>query len=145
MPWHLQDQNNGTHDIDIRSYSFFSKCYNFYPNVTILSLKLLRGYHVIWGYIKGGCSRGRGEYKRGYIVQCGKITAQVSASNVYKHFHRQMIHASPDTGTNMMTSSNGNIFRVTGPLCREFTGYRWIPHTKASDAKLWCFLWSVPE
>ena len=22
----------------------------------------------------------------------------------------------------MMTSSNGNIFRVTGPLCREFTG-----------------------
>ena len=26
------------------------------------------------------------------------------------------------TFTNMMTSSNGNIFRVTGPLCREFTG-----------------------
>ena len=23
---------------------------------------------------------------------------------------------------NMMTSSNGNIFRVTGPLCGEFTG-----------------------
>ena len=22
----------------------------------------------------------------------------------------------------MMTSSNGNIFRVTGPLCGEFTG-----------------------
>ena len=27
----------------------------------------------------------------------------------------------------MMTSSNGNIFRVTGHLCREFTGNRWIP------------------
>ena len=27
----------------------------------------------------------------------------------------------------MMTSSNGNIFRVTGPLCGEFTGPRWIP------------------
>ena len=26
-----------------------------------------------------------------------------------------------------MTSSNGNIFRVTGPLCGEFTGHRWIP------------------
>ena len=25
-------------------------------------------------------------------------------------------------GFNMMTSSNGNIFRVTGPLCGEFTG-----------------------
>ena len=32
----------------------------------------------------------------------------------------------------MMTSSNGNIFRVTGHLCGEFT--RWISRTKASDA-----------
>ena len=45
----------------------------------------------------------------------------------------------------MMTSSNGNIFPVTGPLCVEFTGYRWIPLTKASDAELWCFLSSAPE
>ena len=35
----------------------------------------------------------------------------------------------------MMTSSNGNIFRVTGHLCGEFTGLRWIPRTKASDAE----------
>ena len=28
----------------------------------------------------------------------------------------------------MMTSWNGNIFRVTGHLCGEFTGPRWIPH-----------------
>ena len=34
-----------------------------------------------------------------------------------------------------MTSSNGNIFRVTGPLCGEL----------ASDAERWCFLWSAPE
>ena len=40
----------------------------------------------------------------------------------------------------MMASSNGNIFRVTGPLWGEFTGDRWIPLTKASDAELWCFL-----
>ena len=39
----------------------------------------------------------------------------------------------------MMTSSNGNIFCVTGHLCGEFTGPRWIPHTKTSDAELWCF------
>ena len=45
----------------------------------------------------------------------------------------------------MMTSSNGNIFSVTGPLCGEFTGHRWIPCTKASDAELWCFLWSAPK
>ena len=30
------------------------------------------------------------------------------------------------------------------PLCGEFTGHRWIPCTKTSDAELWCFLWSAP-
>ena len=45
----------------------------------------------------------------------------------------------------MMTSLNRNIFRVTGPLWGESTGHRWIPLTKASDAELWCFLWSAPE
>ena len=40
-----------------------------------------------------------------------------------------------------MTSSNGNIFRVTGYLCGEVTGPPWIPLTKASDTELWCFLW----
>ena len=45
----------------------------------------------------------------------------------------------------MMTSSNGKIFRVTGPLCGEFTGLRWIPRTKASDAELRYFLWSAPN
>ena len=38
-----------------------------------------------------------------------------------------------------MTSSNGNIFRVTGPLLGKFT------FTKASDAELWYFLGSAPE
>ena len=44
-----------------------------------------------------------------------------------------------------MTSQNGNIFRVTGHLCGEFIGLRWIPRTRASDAELWCFLWSALE
>ena len=30
-------------------------------------------------------------------------------------------------------STNGNIFRITDPLYREFTGDQWIPCTKASD------------
>ena len=42
----------------------------------------------------------------------------------------------------MMTSSNGNIFRVTCHFCGGFSGLRWIPRTKASDAELCCFLWS---
>ena len=39
----------------------------------------------------------------------------------------------------MMTSSNGNIFRVTGHLRGELTGHRWVPHTMASDLDLWRF------
>ena len=61
---------------------------------------------------------------------------------------KQSLHSKKATLSHphgMMTSSNGNIFRVTGPLCGEFTGDRWILHTKASDAELWCFLWSGPE
>ena len=62
-----------------------------------------------------------------------RITAQM-----YRHVEHACIFL------NMVTSSNGNIFRVTGHLCGEFTGHRWIPSTKASDAEVWCFLWSAP-
>ena len=41
-----------------------------------------------------------------------------------------------------MTSSNGNIFRVTGPLCREFTGPGEFPTqspvTRGFDVSLIC-------
>ena len=47
--------------------------------------------------------------------------------------------------TIMVTSSNGNICRVTGPLCGECTGQWWIPRTKASNAALWCSLSSAPQ
>ena len=43
----------------------------------------------------------------------------------------------------MMTTSNGNIFRVTGPLWGESTGHRRIPLTKVSNTELWCLLWSA--
>ena len=84
----------------------------------------------------------------------------VHLSNLYEwrcrfyHCYWNILHWSPYmvtvvTGSfyncgNMM-SSNGNIFRVTGPLCGEFTGHRWIPHTKISDVELWCFLWFAPD
>ena len=45
----------------------------------------------------------------------------------------------------MITSSNGNIFRVNGPLWEESNGNQWIPLTKVSDAELWSFLWPTPE
>ena len=56
----------------------------------------------------------------------------------------RQVSSYPSCWIHMMTSSNGNSFRVTGPLWGEFTGHRWIPLTKASHAELWCFLWSAP-
>ena len=65
------------------------------------------------------------EFQNGYrtsqgaiILKAGSLLAQTPA-NI------------PKIAEIMMTSSNGNIFRVTGPLCGEFTGHRWIPSTKA--------------
>ena len=46
-------------------------------------------------------------------------------------------HPSSANPVDMMTSSNGNIFRVTGPLWGKSTGDRWIPYTKPSDTELW--------
>ena len=39
----------------------------------------------------------------------------------------QKINNFQQSDDTMMTSSNGNIFRVTGHLCGEFTGHRCIP------------------
>ena len=49
------------------------------------------------------------------------------------------IYDSPDR-ENMMTSSNGNIFLVTHPLCGEI---HWSPvkSPHKGDTELWCFLW----
>ena len=44
----------------------------------------------------------------------------------------------------MKTSSYGDIFRVTCPLCGKSAGNWWIPLTKTSDTDLWCVL-SAPE
>ena len=64
------------------------------------------------------------DYVRNKISLIGKRTLLVQWTSVFAK----------------MTSSSGNIFRVTGPLCGEFTGHRWIPLTKARDAELWCFV-----
>ena len=45
----------------------------------------------------------------------------------------------------MMTSSNGNIFRVAGLLWWGSIGHWWILLPMASDAELWCFFRCEPE
>ena len=76
-----------------------------------------------------------------------KISSEKMAVILFRAqcFKATTIRLSFDVSPDMMTSSNGNVFRVTGSLCGEFAGYRWILRTIASDAELWCFLWSAPE
>ena len=45
----------------------------------------------------------------------------------------------------MITLPNGSTFCITGPLWGESTGQRWVPLIKASDAEIWCLIWSAPQ
>ena len=58
---------------------------------------------------------------------------------IYVKFHKDSPKTMNVMGErDMMKSSNGNIFRVTGPLRGESTGHRWIPLTKALMLSLIC-------
>ena len=81
-------------------------------------------------------SRDAGDLRR----HCAHYDVTVMTSSCDIRWQRLSVLWQP-----MMTPSSGNIFRVTGHLCGEFTGPRWIPRTKASDAELWCSLWSASE
>ena len=61
-------------------------------------------------------------YFKVWIKNCGKqvIVAPLLRSDCRDYCHGCVILISRN-GVNMMTSSNRNIFRVTGPLCGEFT------------------------
>ena len=61
-------------------------------------------------------------------------THSVNNNDVSTHLNHLQENTSWLYGMDMMTSSDRNIFRLTGHLCGEFTGQRWIPRTKASDA-----------
>ena len=77
----------------------------------------------------------------------GPVTRKMFPFDAVIMMSRSSKFKAPGLHSRHMMSSNGNISRVqvAGPLCGEFTGHRWIPCTKASDADLWCFLSSVPE
>ena len=63
-----------------------------------------------------------------YFPSFDRIIINIAWFMIIKTFRR---HQSANHRSAMMTSSNGNIFGVTGPLYEEFTGQRWIPRTWA--------------
>ena len=48
-------------------------------------------------------------------------------ANLMSTYPPLQINICPWPSSRMMTSLNGNIFRVIGALCGEFTSHRWIP------------------
>ena len=72
-----------------------------------------------------------------WLYQCDCISTNSFVIVRYYYVMRSLVGQGspfsllpPVPGHVMMTSSNGNIFRVTGPLCGEITCHRWIPLTK---------------
>ena len=63
------------------------------------------------------------------LVTTNLASLQVFGFSVPYHYIRSLCtHPS----ILMMTSSNGNSFRVTGPLWGESTGHRWMPLTRGA-------------
>ena len=60
--------------------------------------------------------------RHAFFLFCGFRNSIIVNLNLISQGHQSWNETSL-----MMTSSNGNIFRVTGHLCGEFTGPRWIP------------------
>ena len=74
----------------------------------------------------------------------GDKMAMSSMSTVSCRIYSQQITLLPGTSNSKYFADHDDVikrklFRVTGPLWGEFTGQRWIPHTKASDVELWCY------
>ena len=54
---------------------------------------------------------------------------EINPQHVFRNYTFEITSTSPRDGLKwfMMMSSNGNIFRITGPLCGEFTGHGEFP------------------
>ena len=104
--------------------------------ILIMGIAMLIRWHLYIEMIPGSC------FDANFVVSdigCCRY------GNPWYRQWRQIWYHLHDCRWHTKTSSTGSIFRVTGPLYGEFTGHRWIPRTKTSDAELWCFLWSAPE
>ena len=122
-----------------RSHGFKNR--RIWPRLGVSGLKLqsefTNGYemlHKAWRSIEEvpycffkvihQISRSHGSKNRRIWPRLGVsgLKLQVEFTNGY-----EMLHKAWSSIEDMMTSSNGNIFRVTGPLCGEFTGPSEVP------------------
>ena len=77
-----------------------------------------------------------------WIPLTQRTSAGENVSVSGRHHTNQIKHVGVELSLDVIEWKH---FGVTGHLYGEFTGHRLIPHTKATDTELWCFLWSAPE
>ena len=108
-------------------------------------------------YIRS-CSKNRHQWTDSEVLMMPSLSSMTAPENLYADSYDKAgismtlgfqctigMCESPASQHPMMTLSNGNIFRITGPFWWESTGHRWIPLTKPSQAEIWCFLLCAPE
>ena len=150
MPSHLDVDTapriatiGAVYDITCRkmSYAIFRLwCVCFYPRTVMYVFRFVYRALSVWAQFQ---YKDRFSRCRTYIIKI-RWSWDRLVFIIGLHIETTLWWVDGVDGSTMMTSSNGSIFRVTGPLCGEFTGHWWIPLTKASDAELRCFLWSAP-
>ena len=94
---------------------FHSTLYSVCDYLSILGLKLI---HVNKSWLWTHC----GLDKRATSYHAADISNKFLLMNCNGNYFLYITKASIANKSHMMTSSNGNIFRVTGHLCGEFTG-----------------------
>ena len=75
----------------------------------------------------------------------GPFLCQAISSNMVSHNWGKQALSSRMVYCTLWRQQMETFFRVTGPLCGEFTGHRWIPLTKTSDAERLCFFDQRPN
>ena len=117
-----------------REYHSVSWTPHRYRHISLIVLHSLGGVRV--HFARFNCCTVHVAHREESVAYINRVTLGLHFVGSSTHDHDFYV---------MMTSSNGNIFHVTGPLWGESTGHRWILLTEASDAELWCFFDLRPE
>ena len=102
--------------------------------------------HVLhyWPFVNGIQQWPVDSHHKGQVGLSFSAFFAVSPSNLLDISYKPFVN-NINTSHNLSIKMYLLIFCVIGHLCGEFTRHWWIPRTKASEAELWCFLWSTPE
>ena len=116
------------------------------PDISLFFFKFVNSFanHYLSHYIIHTQHDCPSQMNTNLMIRVTKLTRPLICCCQSSHL-RSFVRDNHAGSVYMMTSSNRNIFRVTGLMWGESIGHLWIPLTKASDVDLWCFLWSAPE